>query len=330
MSYTSESKLGSRASLSRVTEIVTLLGYFRVNDGLKVPGRAGSYVWAEQKDYQSYVGVELDIYVRKSKKIVVTTRSRVGRSYWDIKQQNRTIKMLRDIFGGHFVTDAGRDRYWRPEGKPPSPVFSGCFLARWRLHNAFIKPKLYISQRGLDKPNAWPQPTGHYLIDEMNPRLFSNNLLIPYLVAVWEEYFRSSFIALLKYSPQREAALKKANLNQTQLESIASNIATVEDSVANLFSFQRPSIIDKNFKLLDSGMNLAGVLRKPYRRRKISLFDSIEHCVEDRNAFVHSGLVNINLTDQKLQTILADFEIGVERCYQEFGRRFKFVPQHAY
>lgn len=238
--------------------------------------------------------------------------------------------MLRDLFGGHFVTDAGRDRYWRPEGKPPSPASSGCFLARWRLHNAFTKPKLYISQRGHDKPDAWPQPTGNYYLDEMNPRLFSNNLLLPYLVAVWEEYFRSSFIALLKYSPQRETALKKVNLNQTQLESIASNIATVEDSVANLFSFQRPSIIDKNFRLLDPGMDLAGVLRKPYRRRKIYLFDTIERCVEDRNKFVHSGLININLTDQKLQTILSDFEVGVERSYQEFGRRFKFVPRHAY
>jgi len=330
MSYTSESILGKEATLSRVRDVVDLLGYIQVNDGLKVPGRTDGYMWAERKDYKSYVGVELDIYRREDNTIVVATRSRVGRSYWDLIQQNRTLKMLRDLFGGYFITDAGRNRYWRPDHKPPAPEASGCFLARWRFHNALIKPRLYISQRGFEQPNARPVPIGFHVIEEMNPRLFSNNLVLPYLVAIWEEYFRASFIALLTYSPQRETAFKKVNFNQSQLESIAANMINVEEAVANSFSFQRPTTIAKNFKLLDSNIDLAGVLRKPYRRRKKSLFDTIELCVEDHNEFVHSGQINVHLTDKKLQTLLSNFEEAVERCYQEFGRRFKFVPDHGF
>ncbi len=81
------------------------------------------------------------------------------------------------------------------------------------------------------------------------------------------------------------------------IEMIAAGLSTVDAALAEAFSFQRPSIIASNFKLIDPKLDLAGVMRKPYRGEKQSLFDSIESLVEDRNEFVHTGKMNWKFTD---------------------------------
>jgi len=331
MSYTSNSVLDSNAKIKTVIEAIELLGYVRLRKEFDIPNQVGSYMWISEIEYQSYVGVELQVYNDKSKgQITVDTRSRLGRSYWDLTHQNKTLKLLRDFFGGYFETDAGRNRYWRPEGKPPKPVAAGCYLARWRLHNALIKPKMYLQQRGLTQPNAKEEPTGIGFIDEMNPRLFSNNLVLPYMFAVWEAYFRDSFIAVLSSSSCREKVLKKSNLNVVQLEEIASSAASVERAVADYFSFQRPSKISENFRLAAPGLDLSSVLRKPYKRRKKSLYDEIDELVNDRNEFVHTGNMNTKFTDKRLLRFISDIEAAVERCYQEFGRVLDFKPDDEF
>ncbi len=296
MSYTSESHFPNTVKLSQLQEVVELLGYKKFRNSLSVPNMVGSYHWYDENDYKSWYGVELQIY-KKKKKITVDTRSTVSRSYWDLKHQNKTLKTLRDLFGGHFVTDAGRNRYWHPEEPPPSPLCSGCYLARWRFHNALGKAKIYLMSRKLEDNIAKDAPSGLFFMDEMNPRLLSNNFIIPYVVAVWEEYFRATFAASLKYSTQRDSVLKKARLSHSQLEQIAIKEQPIERTIAECFSFQRPSTIGENFKLLDSKIDIAGALRKPYKRRKVSLYDSIESLVEGRNAFVHAGSMDMDLYD---------------------------------
>jgi hypothetical protein len=326
MSYTSESTCGQNATLSSVRDLVALLGYRKVADGLSIPNRKGSYMWFETRDYKSHVGVELSIYQEPGSAVTVSTRSRVGRSYWDLIQQNRTIKILRNLLGGSFSTDAGDSRYWHPEGPPLTPVGSGCYLARWRFNNALIKPKLYLDQRGLNQENAKPVRTGLDLVDELNPRLFSNNLVLPYLVAIWEEYFKSSFVAIMRYSVHRSSALKKARLSDSQLEVIASEHGTVEEAVAEAMSFQHPSNIAANFKLIDPKLDLATELRRRYRNRKQSLFDSIGAYVTKRHELVHTGSIDLDFSDTCVKTALENFEVSVERCYKAFGRANNFTP----
>ncbi len=330
MSYESESICDAKSSLKVVKEVVELLGYKKVQDDLAVPDRKGFYMWADNTDYRSYVGVELNIYKKRGEPVVVTTRSRVSRSYWDLTHQNKTLRLIRDLLGGTFTTDAGRNRYWHPDEPPPKPVASGCFLARWRFHNALIKPRIYLSLRGLNQTNAKPEPTGIWFVDDMNPRFFSNNLLVPYLIAIWEEYLKSSFIAMLRYSSERDSALKRAKLNQRHLEMMASGISTIEEALAETLSFQRPSVIAANFKLIDPKFNLAIPLHRQYRRRKESLFASIDGYVELRNMFVHTGSMDTQLSDKRVEKAIKDFEVAVDRCYTEFGKLFNFRPIRDY
>jgi hypothetical protein len=164
----------------------------------------------------------------------------------------------------------------------------------------------------------------------MNPRLLSNNLIVPFIVAVWEEYFRSTFTAILKYAVKREQVLKKARLSHNQLEQIAVDNKTVEQAIAECFSFQRPSIISENFRLLDTRLDLAAAMRKPFRRRKVSLFDRIEDLIEGRNAFVHVGELDLTLYDREIEKVLTDIVEAVDRCYQAVGARFSFTPLTNY
>lgn len=179
MSYTSTSIFRPSVTTAQVLEIVGLLGYKRARDTLRVPNLIAAYYWYDETDYRSWSGVGLDIYKTPKGPVKVTTRSTVARSHWDLVHQNKTLKLLRDLFGGHFETDAGRNRYWRPEEPPPLPISSGCYLARWRFHNNFGRAAVYLMTRKLEGPIARDSATGFEFMDEMNPRLLSNNLLVP-------------------------------------------------------------------------------------------------------------------------------------------------------
>lgn len=328
MSYCSESELPYGTSVKRLKEVIHLLGYRSVKNDLKMPESVGCYFWHDPSDYKSWAGVELDIYLDEGV-LKLGTRTRISRSFWDLTHQNKTIKLVRDLFGGSFVTDVGKNRYLRPDRPPPSPVSSGCYLARWRFHNAMLKARLYLSCRGFESDIARDAPSALPLLDEMNPRLLSNNLIVPFIVAVWEEYYRATFSAVLCYANKREVVLKKARLGHAQLEQIAAE-NKIERAIADCFSFQRPSSICENFRMIDSKLDLAGAMRKPYKKRKASLYEIIETLVEKRNAFVHEGEMEISLFDNKLQKVLRDFEVAVDRSYDAIGKHFEFTPIREY
>ena len=330
MSYTSTSILKASTTPLQVQEVIGLLGFTKARGGLKVPNRVASYFWYDETEYRSWTGVELDIYRTAGGPVTVTTKSRLSRSYWDLVHQNRTLKLMRDLFGGHFETDAGKNRYWRPEEAAPSPLSSGCYLARWRCYNDLERAKIYLMHRKLDGQIAKDQPSGLEFIDEMNPRLLSNNMVVPYVIAVWEEYFRATFTACLRYSKQREAALKRLKLGHTDLVKLVMGTAQVDRSIAETFSFQRPSAISERFKLIDPNLDIAGALRKPYRKRKQNLFDSLEALVEDRNRLVHTGEINLELFDKHLRTVLEDLTEAVNRAYNYIANHNSFVPNHDY
>lgn len=330
MSYTSTSVLRASATPAQAQEIIDLLGYKRVRDGLKVKNRVAGFMWYDDVDYRSWSGVELDVYKTPKGPVKITTRSSASRSYWDLIHQNRTLKLLRDLFGGHFETDAGRNRYWRPDGPAPSPLSSGCFLARWQFHNGLGRAKIYLMNRKLEGPIARDKPSGFDFMDELNPRLLSNNLVVPYMVAVWEEYFRATFAACLRYSKQREAALKRARLSHSDLERVAVGSRQIERSIAETFSFQRPTVIAEIFRLLDQKLDIGSALMKPYRGRKTSLFQSLEALIEGRNELVHTGQLNLKLFDKELNRATSDLTEAVNRSYECIAKHYAFVPNHNY
>jgi hypothetical protein len=332
VSYGSTSTVSKAATLASVRDLVLLLGYKQVGGGPRGPERTESYVWLDREDYRSFTGVELSIDRDAAGQITVSTRSSSARSHWDLVHQNKTLKLIKDFAGGQFTTDAGKNRYWRPDAIPPSPLEMGCYLARWRFHNALILANIYRDFRGLDVPIAKDGPSGFYFMDQMNPRLLSNNMMLPYAVAIWEDYFRSTYAAVLRYSGQREAAIKRerGRITAAQLDQVANGYLTMDEAVAESLSFQHPAAIIENFKALAAHIDIGSAFQKPYRRRKQSLRESVTALIECRNEFVHTGRMSHTLFDAELVKALKDLEVVVDRCYERLAKTYSFKLGHAH
>lgn len=316
MSYSSENVLAIGTRIADVRDLVKLLGFkplhrFLFSDEI---GRIEQFYWNDEIDYRSWGGIELGVYKDKENRVVVVTRSTAGRSYFDLQHQNLTISTLRKIFGGIFRTDEGKGRYMKVEGEPPSAPASGCFLAFARFGDNLIKARVYLQSR------AFPNHPGHIHkgdpIPDYNPRIVANNTLVPFLVAASEDYFKSTWVAITRYSTNKEAILKSYRLQGNQLLAVANGLSSIEEQIAETLSFQRLSAICANFKQVDAKLDIYGVLHKPYRRRTVSLFESIERMVECRHYLIHRAILDVSLTDDRVHELIYDLEAAVERVYR--------------
>jgi hypothetical protein len=316
MSYSSENVLAVGTRIADVRDMVKLLGFktwHRVLVSDEV-GRIQQFYWHDEADYRSWGGVELSVYKDRENRVIVETRSTAGRSYFDLQQQNLTISALRKRFGGTFRTDEGKGRYMKVEGEPPPAAASGCFLAFSRFGSNLIKATIYLQSRVF--PN---HPADNHKTDPMpdfNPRLVANNTLVPFLVAASEDYFKSTWVAITRYSTNKEAIFKSYRLQGNQLLAVANGLRSIEEQIAETLSFQKLSSVCANFKQTDTKLDIYGAMRRPYRRRTVSLFESIERMVESRHDLIHRAILDETLTDDRIHELIYDLEAVVERVYR--------------
>lgn len=245
MSYGSESILAPTTRINDVRELVQMLGYEK-NGILRFDGSRPfeDYSWFDERDYKCWTGVNLAISKSDSGRIAVSTHSAVSRSYFDLIHQNQTISLLRQHFGGEFRTDEGRSRYLRPETDPPPAPASGCYLAFSRFGGNLIRAKVCHESRSF--PNNSPRPQKRFsFLQDYDPRVIANNTLVPFLVATSEDYLKSTFIALLRYSPKREGFLKNVRLQGDQLFAIAtgSHLLRIRQQRCFHFKESRQSVV---------------------------------------------------------------------------------------
>lgn len=329
MSYTSINTFPEGTTITSTKNLVELLGYKKCADEFSIPEQVGCYGWLADFPDISFVGIELSIY-RSNNVIRVETRTRAGRSYWDLKQQNKTIKYLHDYLGGSFETDEGKNKYLYRNAVEPSKLASGLYLSRWIFNNALIMPQIYMNCRTLQGDAAQEKPTGLDWMDKINPRFFSNSIIIPYILGAWEEYFRSSFVVLLQYADCNSKAYKLMRIRVEDFFDVLKNGKRLENQLADSLSFQRPVVIAANFKAINEKLDIAGCLRKPYKRRKKTLFDYLDDIVEERNLLVHTARNSMIITDKELAKMITDFEAAADRIYDLFGVVYGFAPKKIY
>lgn len=314
MSYESENFFPKGTRLSDVREFIELLGYKKTGvTNSKKYGRFEEYMYFDEEDYRSWIGVLLAIQI-KPKSLVVSTRTTVARSYYDLEQQNRTIFHLRKRFGGSFLTDEGRGRYQRTTSVPPTPAASGCHIAFERFGHNLIQGKIYLDARTFPKQYQGKADEFFATIG-MSPRLLSNNMLLPFIVASLEDYFKSTFVALLRYSPRKQSFFKGLRLQGDHLAAISDG-KSVEAQVAETLPFQNISAIARHFESLDPKLDLAGILRRPYRRRKESLYDLIEAIITTRHNFIHRAQLDLSLTEKRMEDLFYDLDEAITRIYK--------------
>jgi hypothetical protein len=151
MSYESENFIPVGCRLSDVREYIQLLGYEKIGvTNSEEYGRFEEYFYFDSKDYRCWTGIQLAIQIT-CKSLVVSTRTPIARSYYDLQHQNRTISQLKKRFGGSFRTDEGQGRYLRPNSGPPTPAASGCHIAFQRFGENLIKAMIYLNSRTFPK-----------------------------------------------------------------------------------------------------------------------------------------------------------------------------------
>lgn len=319
MSYESESVLSKSTKIKDLVDFVDLLNYKYLGIwNTQELGKIKNYFWFDKKDYKSTYGVELSIY-QKEETIVVTTRTNVSRSFYDLEQQNKTIRLLRKYFGGHFRTDEGKGRYLNPESGPPEPAAAGCHLAFSSFGSNLIRARQYFDARSFGDYKK--KKAGIYWIDMMNPRLLSNNFILTFLVSISEDFWKSLYVALLKYSENKESILKGGKITADRLVQISNGLLAVEEGFAESISFARISMVCSHFKTLDKKYDFAALLRKPYRRRKKNLFDSLEEIIELRNTIIHEASTPIILEDDYIKDAINMLHDAIERCYLDLTNK---------
>jgi hypothetical protein len=177
MSYSSENTLPIGTPIKDVRELISLLGYQETGTSSDPEyGRFEDYWFFDETDYRSWSGVELSISPQADRSIIVSTRSPMGRSYYDLALQNKTISLIRRRFGGTFITDEGTGRYLRPRNLAPPPAASGSFLAFSRFDSNLATAMMYVDARAFP-PQPWDKNPKLKFLLEHDPRALSNNLL---------------------------------------------------------------------------------------------------------------------------------------------------------
>jgi hypothetical protein len=311
MSYESEHELPPGTRLADVREFVQLLGYQKTGVlRSDEHGRFEEYYFFEDKDYKSWSGVGLAIQIQ-GRSLTVSTRTSVARSFFDLEHQNATIEKLKRRFGGKFRTDEGRGRYMRANSDAPPPAASGCHLAFARLGHNLIQTVVYLDARNITK-----QKGEEFLASVgMSATVLSNNMAASFIVTALEDYFKSTFIALLRHSPRKRSFFRNLMLKGDHLTAISDATSSVEDQVAETMSFQNITSVCRNFESLEPKLDLAGALRKPYRKRMRSFFEMIELLVRARHDFVHRAKLDLSLTDKRMFDLVYDLDVAITRLY---------------
>lgn len=116
---------------SDVEDFLFLLGFKRGKKG-PFSWMAGTpYYYYKDDDYKHITGLYTELYKNKedSEQLKLWTRTAIWRSKFDSDFHNHTIKQLRKRFGGYFVSDYGRNRYFQFYGAAREKSEAGAYRA---------------------------------------------------------------------------------------------------------------------------------------------------------------------------------------------------------
>lgn len=336
MSLGSSNHISATVPYKKLFWIIEKLGYAEVAvpKDLKYAYKK-MYFWHPEKYDLTYVGVELNVRQIENDEIIIETRTRAGRSYLELQQQNQTIKIIKEFFGGYYRTDYGKNKLFPSDECNPekTDLEMALYVQRWIFNNALTPLKIYVDfisesiHTNGSAGDLYSDATGVLpFIDGMRPVVVSNNIQLPYLIGAWENYIKNVFLVVLKYGDVSDKFIRPDKLSADDLIRIKNGEACVEECLVNRLSFQRPYIIISNFKQLDSSIDVNGIFQKPFKRRKTSLYTQIDDMIDLRNKIVHDGFLDANLTQKDISKFIENITEVADRLYKVLGKKYNFEP----
>ncbi len=300
-----------------VTEFLNILGYrkFIQQSFFDTEPKGVWFYFFSKTDYKYLTGVSAHV-VQFDKSVHVYTRTQIWRSKYDNDFHNYTIRQLKKRFRGTFTSDHGKNRYFQYSGPVRSNAEAGCYHSMIRFDNHLASVGAYRTCREFKNHQQWQPPNAFIVPIEMNPVIISNNLLLPFFVSAIEDYFKSSYIALLKYSPNKVSIFKNARIGSDTFIEMAERDTSFEDAICSRMSFQNINSICNNFKSLDKHLDLRAALQKPYRRQRETLFHTVDRIFNDRHALIHRSRLSPFYTERQVEKDIKTVEAAIVRVYK--------------
>lgn len=297
-----------------IEDLFLMLGYEK---------RQGWFYFGKQEEYKYVAGVQAwkDGVDENKHEINYWIRVQSFCSSYDLKKANETISALKKYCFATFESDEGKNRYFQI-GPLIKGAENGCYIAISRLDNNFslllYSLKKYPEDLEQEKiMNEFGCPT---------PNSFNANVYLSYLCALMEEYFRSTYVALLKYSDKKEKILNY-KFSPYDLIEVSKGKITIEEVYARSLSFQNIQKIVYNYKNLNGKLDISTPLKQPYHGRKKSLYEQINEIFERRHRMVHRVNIDDNYKTEQLEKDICDIKVAFKRVYQYLCNQYGWEIQ---
>jgi hypothetical protein len=326
MSYSTENVFPEGVTCRKVVDFAKILGYTQLTVSRYDDKNVYSLLYFDHENYKSWVINELSVFMDENR-VRASTRTRIGRSHHDLNFQIKTARTLKKFLGGSLVIDGPE---WFTPGPAFPPAASGCHLAICRLewHISHIRA---FKSRMQDAAELNFQMEVEKLIPSLqaqNPGVFLSNLINVYIVSAIEIFFKDTYIALLRYSERKSTVLKGARLSGDQMAAISDKRITIEEDVAENLPFQRMPAITRHFQEIDPKIDISGPLKKPYKKRKQTLYDAINNITERRQILIHKMQMDLEFCLNSVYRLADDVRVSMNRVHKEISNHYKWPYEH--
>ena len=293
-----------------IQEHLQMLNYLKHGDSFYL-GNLGEYL------YESGISAWIEENNDSVYKFRMHLRCQIWANSYDIESMNKTLRYFRKWFSAYFISDVGKNKYFKKELEQISSVENGCYLAVSHLHNEFANLKMCIERFPADDESS------QILLDcgMPTPSIINANVYLSLLCSILEDYYKETYLVLLKYSKNKESILKTGNkISAYDLSEISKGLLTVEQAFTNTLSFQNIYKICHNFNILDKNLDISSALKKPYKKYKENLFDAAHRILEHRHGMIHRLDYDISYNSKLIKK-------DIERVEEIILRSYKYICQ---
>lgn len=270
--------------------------------------------WFESTNFTSFDGVEASVFPLSEKeqaeygpcRWAIHTRTRASASSGDRREQNETVRLARREFGGTFYNDSyGRNRYTPVDVGDRTPLARGVYIVY-----EYTIERLKSVQFALPHPIPDMQKlvgTKFESMAQADPTRVLYNALVPFTLAALEYFFGQTFKIFLRYDKKARQRLlvqtKKVEFSDAM--ALAANTKSIEDIVADWYSFQNIDSIHKAFYEW-FGIDIWKLFRQ---RRKVGkrigwLETRLKGLIDLRHGIIHRFELNLQLDRAGIEELL--------------------------
>lgn len=284
--------------------------------------RKNFYYCGNDDEYKYLSGVSVWKDSETPNEVIYRVRTQIFSSGYDIKKQNDTIRAFKLYCKAWFISDMGKNRYF-DTGRLVKGAESGCYFALQNLDNNFSFLLHSLSKYPPDN-NAEIHMSDYGF---PTPCAFNANVYLAYLCSLIEDYFRSTYVALLKYYKDKEKIIN-IKFSPFDLLEINEGKKSLEEAYARTLSFQNIHKITSHFLALDKKLDIGVPLKQPYHRRKESLYEQINRLFESRHAMIHRTEMNLDYNTDKLTKDIKDIKIALTRVYNYICEHYGWTAEY--